>query len=438
MIAKAVTGVLVFSAVIGALVAGSRMPIEEPRSPSETTVSVTPARQDVACPGPLTTPSGGTGTDPELGGAPTDVTRSTYLDGTARPVGAGQASDAVVGAAVERVGGGDITGLAAVTCTAPLTDQWLVGGATVVGASARLVLANPSDTSVEATITAYGELGALDSREVAIGPDAQEEVLLEGVVVDVAALAIHISATGTGVVAAMQDSRLDGFQPYGTDWVTASAVGADLVIPGVGTGGSAAETATVRLVAPEGATARLTLSTPEGSAVWEGVAALELEPGVVVEVAIPAADEGTVVVAADAPIAAAAIVTRGRTATAGVEGARARELRWVATQDPNDESERAAVAVGYSARVVVFAKRTGTFLLTDQSGREVARAELSLGETASVPIDVAPGTVLVANGAFSWAIVTEDGELATSTTPTRTTIEAKDIVVRQERYVPSP
>ena len=208
---------------IAAVGTGDKLVAHEPPAPSGTTVSITPARQDVACPGPQSTPSGVTGTDPELGGAATGVSANTYLTGAVRPVGAGQASDALVGAAVHRVSGGDITGLAAITCTAPSTDQWVVGGATTVGASARLVLTNPGDASVQATVTSYGELGELDSREVAIGPNSQGEVLLEGLTIDVAALAVHISSTGTGVVAALQDSRLNGFQPFGTDWVTASA-----------------------------------------------------------------------------------------------------------------------------------------------------------------------------------------------------------------------
>lgn len=438
MIGRVVTGVLAFAAVVGVLFAGASLPQQEAPAATSTTIAVDPARQDIACPGPLETPSGTSGTDPELGGAATDVTRDVYLDGDVRAVANGQASDGLVGAAVERVGGGDITGLAALTCTAPRTDQWLVGGSTTVGASARLVLTNPSDVAVEATVTAYGELGELDSRRVAIGPNLQEVVLLEGVVVDASALALHVTASGTGVVAALQDSRLEGFQPFGTDWVVASAVGTELALPGIGTGGSSAQSSTVRLVAPEGGTAHLRLSTPEGDAVWEGVAALDLEPGVVVDVAVPAVDEGTVLIESDAPIATGAIVTRTRAASSGVEGDVARELRWIAAQPAQDDNERAVVAVGYDERAVVYARTGGTFTLTDASGEVAATVVVGAGETVTLPVTADAGTALAASPGFAWVLVAEDGAFSSSIMPARTTIDPQDVVVEQRRYVPAP
>jgi hypothetical protein len=438
MIARIITGVLVFSAVIAAVVTGSQLTAQDVPATQGTTVSVAPARQDVACPGPLVTPATGTGDQTELGGAATGISRSTFLTGTLRTMGSGQASDALVGAAVERVTGGDITGLAAVTCAAPRTDQWIVAGATTVGASARLVLSNPSAVSVETTVTAYGEIGELDTRQVAIGPDAQQMVLLEGLTIDVAALAVHITSTGTGVVAALQDSRITGFQPSGTDWATASAEGTELAIPGVGTAGSATQTATVRLLAPEGATASMTLSTPAGEAAWEGVAALNLEPGVAVEVAIPAVDVGTVTISADADVVAGVVVTRTRPATAGVAGDTAKEFRWIPAQLAADDNERSAVAVGYDERVVVYGQQEGTFTLTDAEGKTVGSAELAPGATAVVPLNVVPGTVLTASGPYTWSVLVSDGEFLAAMVPVRTTIDNVDIVVEQRRYVPSP
>jgi len=437
MIARGVARVVVFLAVVVALVWGASLPpAEEAAAPSGTTVTVTPARQDSACTGELVTPAGGTGSDPELGGAARGVTRAMFLGGEARDVGGGKASDAVVGAQVERVGGGDISGLAALTCTAPRTDQWVVAGATTVGSSARMVLTNTSGASVEATVTAYGELGELESRTVAIGPDAQQEVLLEGVVVDVAALALHITATGTGVVAALQDSRLDGFQPAGTDWGTSSAVGTELAIPGVGTDGSADQTAVVRLVAPDGATARLGLSTPNGAQLWEGVASLDLEPGVVVELPVPAVDVGTITISSTSEVVASALVTRTRPATAGVEGDTTRETRWIPAQLASDDNERAAVAVGYDERAVVYAASAGTFTLVDGDGATVATASVKAGDTAVLPLDVAPGTVLTAEGAFAWTVLVDDGAYVTAVAPTRTTVDDLDVEVQQRRYVP--
>jgi len=439
MIARVVARALALCAVLASIVIGGAIAKDQGSTgDTSTSVTVTPARQDVACPGPLVTPAGGTGTDPELGGAATGVTRGSYLGGNMRDVGKGKASDALVGAQVERVSGGDISGLAALTCTAPRTDQWIVAGASTVGSSARLLLSNPSQSAVEATVVAYGELGELDSRTVAIGPDAQQEVLLEGVVVDVASLAVHVTATGTGVVAAMQDSRLNGFQPAGTDWGTASALASSLAIPGVGTGGSPNQSATVRVVAPEGATVRMSLSTPDGDAVWEGVASLALDPGVVIELPVPAVDVGTVVINSDKPVVASALVTRTRAATAGVEGDTAQELRWIPAQATAGDEERATVAVGYDETAVVFAANAGTFTLKDADGATVATATVPAGGTVTLPLSATPGTTLTAAGAFAWTVLVSDGDYLATLSPTRTTIDDLDVEVRQVPYGPVP
>ena len=263
-------------------------------------------------------------------------------------------------------------------------------------------------------------------------------MLLEGVAADIASPVVHVVSTGTGVVVALQDSRLNGFQPFGTDWATASALGKELAIPGVGTDGNANQTATVRLLSPKDATARLVLTTPDGIAVWEGVAALALQAGVAIEVTVPAADVGTVNIYADSPVVAGAIVTRTRPATSGVKGDTAQELRWVPAQLAVDDNERAAVSVGYDEEVVVYSQTAGTFTLKGADGTTAATAQLKAGATAVLPINAAPGTVLTADGPFAWTVLVSDGDYIAAMVPTRTTIDDLEIAVEQRNYVPIP
>jgi len=426
-------GAVALGVIVGVGVAPSSAP-----DSTVQTVTVTPARQDVSCPGPLVTPGGGAGDDDELSGAPSGVTSATYTVGDNRRIGEGVASDGVVAAAVERVSAGDVAGLSALTCTAPLTDQWLVGANTTVGDSARLVLTNPSPAAVEATVTLFGTLGQLESeRVVPIGPQDQAELLLEGVEVNVAALVVRVTSTGNGVTAAIQHSRLDGFQPAGTDWVVAGAGARDsLVVPGVGTG--EADGAVVRLMAPEGATAHLALAAPEGAAEWDGVAALELEPGVAIEVPIPAIADGAVTITADAPVVAGVVVTRVRQSTIGVEGATAEELRWIPAQAPEESSARAILSVGFSQRISVYSATGGTFTLTDGAGATLATAHVDAGATASIPVTAAPGAMLSAEGAFAWTVLVADNAFITAMAPARTTIDDVEVAVRQQPYVPEP
>lgn len=440
MIARLATGVLALAAVVGALALTPALPTHTPASATASSFSVTPARQDVGCAGDLVVPSGVVDSgDPDLSGASTGVTTSLYTSGSRDPAGAGVTSDAVVAAQVERVGGGDLSSLAALTCVAPRTDQWLVGGATSVGASARLVLTNPSRAAVEATVVAYTSLGEVDSsRVVPLAPHDQAVVLLEGIAVEASSLVVHVSATGTGVVAALQDSRLDGFQPAGTDWVVRGAAPASqLDVPGVGTAGDPNATVTLRLMAPDGATAQLRLMTPDGAAVWEGVASLTLDPGVVIDVDVPAVDAGTALITADAPVVAGGLVTVTRAATTGIQGDVASEIAWLPAQTPTDAT-RSLVTVGYGETLTVHAQVAGTFTLTDSAGATVATVGLRADQTASIPVAVPAGTELTATGPFAWTVVVRDGAYVTSLSPTRTTLDDVKLTVVQRRYIPVP
>lgn len=440
MIRRLVTSGVAIAAVVASVWIGSSVSLSSAPQSNEQVVTVTPARQDVVCPGPLVTPAGATGNDPELGGAAQGIARDTFSVGDRRRIGEGVASDGVVAAAVERISGGDISGLAAITCTAPQTDQWLVGGNTVVGDSSRLVLSNPSLAAVEVTVTPFGSIGPVEGeRVVPIGPQSQAELLLEGAAVNVSGLVVHVQSTGNGVVAALQHSRLDGFQPAGTDWVVAGAgPAADLVIPGVGVADPETTSAVVRLMAPEGATATLALATPDGDAVWEGVAALALEPGVAIEVPVPAVADGAVTISADAPVVAGSLVTRVRQSTIGVEGATAQEIRWLPAQLPGEESERAVLAVGYTQTLSVYASSSGAFTLIDDAGRTVVSQGMSAGTTFSIRVSVPSGTMLTAQGPFAWNVLVDDAGFLSALAPTRITIDDVDVAVLQERYIPEP
>jgi hypothetical protein len=182
----------------------------------------------------------------------------------------------------------------------------------------------------------------------------------------------------------------------------------------------------------------MSLSTPDGDAPWEGVASLALDPGVVIELPVPAVDIGTIVISSDAPVAANALVTRTRAATAGVEGDSAQEIRWIAGQSTSESNERATVAVGYTETVVAFAANAGTFTLTGADGATVATAAVKAGGTVQLPLSVAPGTVLTASGGFAWTVLVGDGDYIAALSPTRTTVDDLDVQVEQVRYAPVP
>jgi GT2 family glycosyltransferase len=216
---------------------------------------------------------------------------------------------------------GDLRGLAAASCLEPSASTWLVGGSTEIGSSALLVVANPGRTPAEVSLDVWGPTGALDAGGAAtflVAPGAQRGVLLEGVAAEQRRIAVHVTAAGGLVSAHLQDSRLQGFTPAGTDLVTAGAAPATRqVVGGVVVPDSSVEqpdAALVRVLAPgdDRAVARLTVLGPDGPVSLPGAESLELGPGEVTDVSLAGLPAGayTVVVDADVPVVAGAMITR--------------------------------------------------------------------------------------------------------------------------------
>ncbi|MDN4478266.1 DUF5719 family protein [Demequina sp. SYSU T00039] len=432
-----VGAVLAGAAVVAAAALTGAIPAGEPLASAPYQGEVTPDQQPLACPGQVEIPVGQIESgDAALDSGSDDVAYDA--EGEDRQgAGAGFTTGADTGASVERVGGGDVAGLAAAGCTAPSQEQWLVGGSTALGSSARLVLTNPTEASTEVTVTYYGPLGQVDDRTVvSVAAGGQQDLLIEGVAAETAALVTRVTATGAGVVAAIQDSRLDGFQPAGTDWVVPSASPArSLVIAGVGSAADGAETL-LRLMAPEGATLDLALLTGQGAATWGGVSALELEPGVVTEVVVPQVDAGAITIEADAPVTAAAMVRVPRAVIDGPRDAQAWDLAWSPAQAIADGMPRSVRVGEHTTAVVVYAPTVGTFTLTDASGAEVVSRTLSAGTVASLPLDVAAGTELTGTAGFAWELVLEDSPgFVSRLTPRRTDVEPIGVDVTRGAYV---
>ncbi|WP_084104924.1 DUF5719 family protein [Demequina sp. NBRC 110056] len=426
--------VIGLAALLGAATLAAPEPGGQPGASVE--ASIDPVRQPVVCPGPLEVPVGAiVSGDEDLDSGSSDVTRETLPSGEA--LGDGTAVDATQAVTVERVASGDIAGLAGAACTAPARDQWLVGGSTALGSSARLVLSNPTGSAVRARIEIHGAVGLVeDDRSVLLGPGAQETLLLESVTPELPALAVHVVAQGVGVSAALQDSRLDGFTAAGTDWVSPSAPATELVIPVAGPSAEEA-VATLSLLAPDGADATLTLLGEEGPLPWLGDERLALEPGVLTDLQVPVVGLAAVRIEASDPVVAGALVRVARDA-AVLEGAVALDQAWTGGQDAADARARAAVVPDGDVTLVVASAAAGTF--TVDAGGHTLTVDVAEDGVASLPLDLEPGTVLTSSAPFAWALVLADPEAGFVTTiePVSTELEATVLEAAVAPYSPAP
>jgi len=403
-------------------------------SPRTDSFAVAPMPAQAVCPGPQRLPVGDQGGSGDLAAGTDDRMATDVGVGGSLPVGHGRAWDSPVAGAWEVVNDGDLQGIAAVTCQVAARDVYLVGGSTSVGASTRLVLSNAAAAPSEATVTVYGPLGqATDAFTVAVGSHSQEERLLEAVAGQQSGLVVHVVSTGPGVSAVLQDARLDGFQPAGAEWVAATQPASRLVIPAVG---SAVEGSwvTVRLFAPDGAVASVSLVTSSGVQAWSGARALTLEPGVVTDVQVPAPGPGAVEITADAPLVAGAMTTVPRAADEGSEGAVAADLMWVAGM-PDEAAPRAVVVPAPGGRLAVYSQVGGTAVFTDAQGVTVASVRVPARTVVLSAVDVPVGTMLTLDGPFAWALTyaTDEGYVA-ALTPVEVGAEDHTVTVRGAPY----
>lgn len=298
-----------------------------------------------------------------------------------------------------RAGTGDLRGLAAASCRRPSATTWLVGGSTVLGSSARLVLQNPGATPATVGLRMWGARGPVElagAPDYLVGPGEEEAILLEGLAAEQGQVVVEVTATGGLVSAYLQDSRTDGLTPAGVDLVVGGAGPAtELLVPAISVAQDDPEAAVLRLLAPgaepdpgdpeadddgpQGGTAHIVLLGPDGVAELPGTEDISLDVGDVIDVPLDGLAPGdyTAWVTADLPVVAGATVTRLGSAPAGEDA-------------PVERAWSPAVLGGISGPLAVPGQEPGRLVLAAAPSDEVsgpARAEV-------LAIDAA-GAVLV-------------------------------------------
>lgn len=236
------------------------------------------------------------------------------LEGTAgawlqAPPVAGQAAQ-VAGYASVSVTDSLHAGFAAAPCAGAAAEIWLVGGSAGASDGGTLRLANPGRRQIEVEVAFHGSTGeVLDAhRELSLAPGAVSELQLEAALVGEERPAVHVTASGGGVAAALVSYAATGLDGEGISVLTGAHLpAATQVLPGVLTSGQ--ETTVVRLVNPNEveATVEVNISGPQSMAPLPGAEAVRVPPGVVIDVPLTGVVGGVgVVLRADQPIVASA------------------------------------------------------------------------------------------------------------------------------------
>lgn len=173
-----------------------------------------------------------------------------------------------------RATSGSRRGTASVSCSAPVTSAWFVGGATTLGTFAELVLVNAGQVPALMDVQVWTGQGPVDPRPgrgIAVPPRTRAVVPLDQLAPDRDLLALHVATTRGQVAPALRVVRSDGRTPLGTDWVPPTLAPARrLVVPGLPEG-PGRRTALITNPGPDDATATLSLVTADGEVPLEPV-----------------------------------------------------------------------------------------------------------------------------------------------------------------------
>ncbi|WP_417217008.1 DUF5719 family protein [Arthrobacter sp.] len=226
---------------------------------------------------------------------------------------------------------GDLAGLAAATCQAPSSEQWLTGASTTVGSTALLTLANPSATPSTVDLDLFGAKGRIEAgntRGIVIAPGQSTSIVLAGLAAGEKSLSVKATSTGAPVTAVIQQSVLRGLTPGGVDYIgPAAAPGERQVVPGVDIQapktqkditsqkgyGDAAPTLSLTVPGTADQRVKVRLVGPKGEVPLPSDGQYTAAAGATTSVALTGVPAGTytAVVDSEEPVAASVKVTRG-------------------------------------------------------------------------------------------------------------------------------
>ncbi len=349
---------IAIAAVVGAAIL---LPLPSVRSAAvSTVVTPVPTTRQLVCPGGLlrlASASGKGATTVSAIGTPRIVssaqpgtvlasaftaTDAGTANGSAAPqllstpaIAAGTLPPLLAGAQSETINTDEFAGLSTAECTAPSGSTWLAGGATSVGRTTLILLANPTDVPAVVSVQVFGEAGQVTApgmEGIAVGAGAQRVVSLAGFAPNLVSPVLHVQSTGGQVVATLEQSTVRGITPGGIDFVGSTPAPAlTTVLPGVVVTGTEATQAlqgqtgyddlqtTLRVYLPSAkpTTASITVLAENGTVTGKPITA-DLQPGSVTDLPLDQLSDGdyTVIVTSAVPVLASVRVSTAAGPTA--------------------------------------------------------------------------------------------------------------------------
>jgi hypothetical protein len=449
---------VLIAAALGAatLAAAALVPWPEHRiAPPSLVVQPAESRQQRVCPGPLltladdaaaaTTASSVGSADAVTAVEPQDATvNQVALDAPGNPDAGADGTPVAIdtepgavdggmlaGAQSQRVATETLAGFAAAACTEAVAETWLVAGATDLGRTALVLLANPSAVASTVDVRVWGEAGPVEAPSalgIIVPPGSQRVLSLAGLAPNLRSPVVHVTSTGGAIAASLEHSAVNGLAPAGVELTGPTATPAQSqVIPGflvLQSGGvdpaddhaEGDDFPAVRLFAPGDEPVDVSIGIQPESGSGGSTVDVALQPGQVSDVPLGILDAGvyTIRLEADGAIVAAARATTGTAGEveagepeAGAEAQASADLAWSVATMPLLDDAMVAVAQGPSPVLHLSNPRAGDASVTVSIDGDEREITVPAGGAASVQLD-APASAMLSgvdglHGAVSYA-----------------------------------
>jgi hypothetical protein len=373
--------------------------------------------------------SGSANSNIELGGSrifgSSAISDATALTNFNADEDSAQGSSVLTGSSTQLSAIGSMRGLAAASCQQPSNDFVIVGGSTLAGREALLVLTNPSPIDATADIRIFTDLGEVSVSGlsgISVPAQSTTAVSLASFAPTVPSIALQVQSQGAKLAGWIQARAVRGTEATGVDWISPNPQASEnSVLPGFVIRGTRVINQTIsseensdaghalRIFAPEGANVTVQIVSSEADvfgAVFTGI----IEPGTVSDFPIAELKDGnySVFVSSDKP------VYSGLRSARGNPGASPRlDFAWLA---PAEElvSDRAVSIPSEGDSILVLAN-TGSSASTVlvQNLRSGASVRVSVPTLGSATVDLSgPVSISQATGVYATVAVLIEGQIS--------------------------
>lgn len=336
------------------------------------------------------------------------IKEATSLVATERSEDQPQGSKVLIGSQTQTAALESLRGFAAASCQQPESEFWLVGGSTVAGREALLILSNPSRIDAVADLRIFTDLGEIQVAGLAgisVLRESTTVISLASFAPSVSAMAVQVSSQGAKLAGWIQQRAIRGTSAQGVDYIsTQLAASTNPVIPGLVVSGAKELVKleqlgdeyqdvghVLRIFAPEGAvfTAQVISSDPD---TFGAVLSEEVATGTVADFPIEELLNGSysVYVSSNQPVFAAV-----RVATANKEGEPRSDFAWLSPA--GEITGERVFAVGAENAILTLANSsasTSRVEVRSLTGGESEVLNITSQGSASLPVS---GTVMLSS-----------------------------------------